>query len=453
MEEENFPPFNEKIREEWIGKTDGSLFDVAIIGGGITGAGVANILSQNGIRVILLEKNDFGSGTSSGSSKLIHGGLRYLAELRFNEVRTLLKERDYLVKNTGIVKYMNFKILIDPYSWKKSTMWPGLFVYNVLSRRFAFPRMVRNNGEFAGEVKGYYTYRDAFSDDCKLTLYNIISAVKHGAKCINYGEAISINGDENGVKITVNDKLRNNTFTVRSKVCINAAGPWSGEIYKKTGNPDQAKMKLSKGVHIVVPHEKAPVDDAIVFRSHIDKRQMFIIPRGEVAIIGTTDNFVESPGDFNVEKNDVDYIIESAQRFFKNLQASDITYSYAGIRPLYGDGDDPGSISRGFVLRHDKHFIHVFGGKLTDYRSAARKVAIVYQKISGRKMHIKNMPEIDYNRPDLNGEELYRYEIDHECALFPEDIIRRREAFDVYRKDRGASEINVINKLMERNKD
>ena len=119
MEDTFTPLFNRDARENWINTQDQDIYDVAIIGGGITGAGVANILSENGVKVILLEQNDFGSGTSSGSSKLIHGGLRYLAEFRFREVKTLLRERDYLARNTNIVKYMNFRILIDPYSWKK----------------------------------------------------------------------------------------------------------------------------------------------------------------------------------------------------------------------------------------------------------------------------------------------------------------------------------------------
>jgi glycerol-3-phosphate dehydrogenase len=448
MQDVIIPHFNRQSREDWIRTQDGNIFDVAIIGGGITGAGVANILSQNGIKVILLERNDFGSGTSSGSSKLIHGGLRYLAELRFREVKILLKERDYLAKNTDIVKYMNFRILIDPYSWKKWTMRTGLFIYNILSRRIKVPKMNKNNGEYGKEVRGYFTYRDAFSDDCRLTIYNIASSVRHGAKCLNYCEVQTVSLVGNCVELGVLDKAGNKKFKVRAGICINAAGPWSGNVYKNLENGDNVRLKLSKGVHIVVPREKAPTEDAIVFRSHLDRRQMFIIPRGEVTIIGTTDNFVDDPDDFNVSDKDVDYIIKSAQRIFKGLERNDITYSYAGIRPLYGNGDDPGSISRGLTIRHDEHFINIFGGKLTDYRSAARKVARVYEKLSGRKISLKNMPVIDYSRPELTGEELYRYEMEYECAMFPEDITRRREAFDVYRKDRGVSEHEIINRIM-----
>lgn len=449
MQDSIAPLFNKHTRENWISTHEQDIYDVAIIGGGITGAGVANILSENGIKVILLERNDFGSGTSSGSSKLIHGGLRYLAEFRIREVKTLLKERDYLVRNTDIVKYMNFKILIDPYSWKKWTMRTGLFTYNILNKQISLPRMKKNDGEFGSEVRGYFTYKDAFSDDCRLTIYNIASSVKHGAKCLNYCEVLNAVSKENLVELRIKDKVENKEFNVKARICINAAGPWAGKVYENLEKINGVKLKLSKGVHIVVPYEKAPTTDAIVFRSHLDRRQMFIIPRGEVTIIGTTDNFVNDPDDFNVSERDIDYIVKSAQRIYKNLEKKDISYSYAGIRPLYGDGDNPGSISRGLTVKYDTHFINIFGGKLTDYRFAARKVAKIYKKLSGRKINIRNMPVIDYRRPDLKGEELYRYEMEYECAMFPEDIVRRREAFDVYRIDRGMTELEIIDKIMK----
>ncbi len=449
MQDAITPPFNRDTREIWINTQDQDIYDVAIIGGGITGAGVANILSENGVKVILLERNDFGSGTSSGSSKLIHGGLRYLAEFRFREVKTLLRERDYLARNTNIVKYMNFRILIDPYSWKKRTMRAGLFIYNILSKRISVPRMSRNNGEYGKEVAGYFIYRDAFSDDCRLTIYNIVSSVIHGAKCLNYCEVLNATPTGNLVELRIMDRVKNSEFNVRARICINAAGPWSGQVYRNLEKGNNVNLRLSKGIHIVVPHERAPTTDAIVFRSHLDRRQMFIIPRGEVTIIGTTDNFVDDPNDFNISERDVDYIIQSARRIYKDLEKNDISYSFAGIRPLYGNGDNPGSISRGLTVKYDKYFINIFGGKLTDYRSAARKVAKIYEKLSGRKINLKNMPVIDYERPDLNGKDLYRYEMEHECAMFSEDIIRRREAFDVYRVDRGATEQEIIDEMMK----
>ncbi|MHB1440922.1 MAG: glycerol-3-phosphate dehydrogenase/oxidase [Cuniculiplasma sp.] len=436
-------------RREWIDHSQDAVYDVAIVGGGITGAGIANILSQNGLKIILLEKGDFASGTSSGSSKLIHGGLRYLANLHLREVRTLLKERNYLSKNTDIVKFMNFRILIDPYSWKRETMRLGLITYNILSGNPEFPRIKRNNGEYGSEVRGYFTYRDAWSDDCRLTIYNILSAVNAGARCLNYARVVSIKNEGNTIRIDAEDSVDKRKFSVTARYGINAAGPWSKKVYDLSEGKNDISLKLSKGVHIVVPAEKAKTRSAIVFRSHLDQRQMFIIPRGEVTIIGTTDKFLNDPDDFSVSEEDVNYIVSSARRIFPSLSEEDVTYSYAGIRPLFGNGDDPGSISRGFVIRESERMIHIFGGKLTDYRYAARRVASIYGKKTDLKLRIRSMPLVNYSRPHISGKELYLYEMNHECALYPEDIVRRREAFDVYRKDRGNSEIDLINSLFK----
>ncbi|MGP6239204.1 glycerol-3-phosphate dehydrogenase/oxidase [Cuniculiplasma sp. SKW4] len=443
--------FDLRKRCEWIDSLENKeeIFDVAIIGGGITGAGIANIMASNGVKCILLEMKDFGSGTSSGSSKLIHGGIRYLANFEIREVRDLLHERNYLLKHSEIVKPMNFKILVDQYSWKKTTLRLGIFVYNILSGSLSIPMYVRNRGEMSDSIKGYFNYKDAWTDDTKMVIYNIVSAVRKGAICLNYSKVLKIEDEKDHVFVEFKDSIRQVERKVRARYVINAAGPWAGEVSRMEDSKFSGSLKLSRGIHVVVPSEKIGSSDSIVFRSHLDSRQMFIIPRGEVTIIGTTDRFVNSPDDFAVDNDDVEYIVESAKRLYPDLDKSDITYSYAGIRPLYGDSDDPGSISRGFVVKVKGRFINIYGGKLTNYRSVSRKVAKIYGKIVGKKLNVKGLPEINYNRPKLVGKDLYQYERDYECAIFPEDILIRREAYPFNLRDRGDSLLPEIEKVMK----
>ncbi len=449
MENNGDSKFDFERRLQWIRDLDNSQIDVVIIGGGITGAGIANILSENGIKCLLLEKNDFASGTSSGSTKLVHGGIRYLANFEIGEVRDLLRERNYLVKNTDIVKWMNFRILVDKYSWKKFTLRAGIFVYNILSGSPRIPRFIKNKGQYGKDIKGYFNYSDAWTDDTKLVIYNIASAVKHGAICLNYCEALNITESEDSISVKFRDRIMNTEHNVTGKHLINGAGPWSGLIENMERDITESRLKLSKGIHIVVPSQIINSKDSIVFRSHIDRRQMFAVPRGEVTIIGTTDRFVESPDDFKINSEDIKYIIESAVRLFPNLRESDITYAYAGIRPLYGESDEPGSISRGFVIKTSGRFINVFGGKLTNYRSVSRKVGKIYEKISGKRIKIKGMPEISYRRPNLQGKDLYRYERDYECAIYPDDIIVRREAMPFNYVDCGRSISSEVRKILD----
>ena len=170
---------------------------------------------------------------------------------------------------------------------------------------------------------------------------------------------------------------------------------------------------------------------------------MFIIPAGEVLVIGTTDNLVKDSEDFNPSGEDIDYIIRSAKQVLPELDLKDVLTSYAGLRPLIGDSDDPGKIPRDFVIKTEGYIINVFGGKLTNYRAASRKVARIVSMKFGLKFHIKGQPEISYQRPETADR--FINEIRYECAVFPEDIMRRREAFRIYREDLGKSEEKAVN--------
>ena len=440
--------FSFKTRAEDIKRIYGSEFEVLIIGGGISGAGIANLLAENAIRPVLIDKGDFASGTSSGSSKLIHGGLRYLANGEFREVRDLLKERDYLIKHSQIVSPLRFHILVDNYSWRKSTIRLGLFLYSLLSGRLRISRFRKNRGIYPDSVEGYFEYEDAFTDDSKLVIYNIVSARRRGSICLNYLAATSVEREGGKFRVRLRDELDGSEFELRAKYVINAAGPWAAGIMEMFGLKLESQFRLSKGIHIVLPAEKIPVKDAIAFRTRIDRRQMFVIPRGEVVHVGTTDTFVDDPNCFTVTDADLDYVIGSIQPLFPGVGRGDIITSFSGLRPLFGNGDDPGEVSRDFKVLVNGNIINVLGGKVTNYRSAARKVGKILSEVMGMGIRTSGLPTIGYSRPEVLN--IHEYIIHNECPMTLDDIMRRREALRIYTLDRGASVEGEVRKEMEK---
>lgn len=438
--------FSFRTREAGLSEIEGSHCDVLVIGGGISGAGVANILSENGVDTILVEKGDFASGTSSGSSKLIHGGLRYLAQGEIREVRELLKERNYLLNHTDFVKPLNFHIIVDEYSWKKYTLRFGLFLYNLLAGKLSIPRFRKNTGEYPASVRGYFQYMDAYTDDSLLVIHNIVSAHRNGARCFNYVEAVRLDKSNSGYTVHLKDTLSGKDSVITADLVVNAAGPWASELLEKFNLKLDKPLQLSKGIHLVVPAEKIPISHAIAFRSHLDKRQMFIIPRGKVVHIGTTDTFVTEPDDFKINEVDVKYIVESVQALYPTLSRMDVVAAYAGLRPLFGSGDDPGKVSRDFEIVSTGRIVSLLGGKITNYRSASRKAVDRISTLLNRKIETSGLPKITYRRSASGGS--IRDIIKHECPVTFEDIMRRRMAYRIYEPDQGKSrEAHVMDEM------
>ncbi|MFG1519609.1 MAG: glycerol-3-phosphate dehydrogenase/oxidase [Thermoplasmataceae archaeon] len=433
--------FSYITRKSYIEGTKNSDYDVAVIGGGIVGAGVINLLSQIGVKAILLEKNDFAAGTSSGSSKLIHGGLRYLAQMHIKLTRDLLRERNFLLKYDFLVKPVNFRILMDDYSWNRFELSLGLFMYNILGGHFKIPHMVKNKGEFDKSIRGYFDYLDAMTDDTTLVMHNILSAVIKGGICINHAEVVGLKEDKGLKELHVVDTLNNDSFTVKSKYIINAAGPWVNEVSEVLNLKKDEKFRLSRGTHIVVKQFEKPITNAIVFRSHIDGRQMFVIPREEVIIIGTTDVFVKSPEDTAAPEEEIDYIVKSVSRIYPSITRDSVLSTYWGIRPLYGSSSDPGKVSRDFKLAMINNIIEILGGKITDYGKVARKVAKIILKDMGKSASLKDKPEILYRR-DFSYDN-YDMHIMKECAITEEDLLRRAgiEIYHPWLRDQARKEI------------
>ena len=402
---------------------------VAIIGGGITGAGLANILAENGISSALFDKADFASGTSAGSSKLIHGGLRYLQQGKLGLTRELLKEREYLLKTTDIVKKLDFRVIIDDYSWGKGQLTLGIFLYNMLAGHLKVQRMVKDNLGIPG-VRGYFPYYDGLTEDTELVMYNMAYAHDRGAICLNYTEITSIAKADNGYTLEYNDRYGVKSGKITADVVVNCGGPWAKRIRDLYDRNGPKNFSLSKGIHIIVDRKTLNLDYAIAFRSHIDKRQLFIIPREKVVIIGTTDKFVDSPDDFSVPDEDVDYLVGSVNRLFPAISREKVIGSFSGIRPLFGSGDDPGKISRDFHIDSNAGIIDIYGGKLTSYRAIARRVAKIVASELKISIKTKGLPLLEYSRP-RDGSRI-KHEALYECPLYPEDIALRREAAQIY---------------------
>ncbi len=373
-------------------------FDLVIIGGGITGAGIALDAASRGIKTALIEMQDFAAGTSSRSTKLIHGGLRYLKQLEFGLVREVGLERAIVHKNAPhlVIPGKMLLPLVKGGSMTKTAASVGIYIYDYLAGVKKVERRRMLNKEQALEklpflpkenLLGAVEYTEYRTDDARLTIEIIKTAYKLGAIPVNYIKADSFIY-ENG-KITGVNALDRNTgeiIPIKTKEIINAAGPWSDELRKSDNSLKGKHLKLSKGVHIVVPHYKFPIKQSLYFDVLNDKgRMVFAIPRERITYIGTTDTFyngeISEPG---VTRQDVDYILGAINQMFPtlNLKVSDVESTWSGLRPLiYEEGKSASELSRkDEIFYSDTGLITITGGKLTGYRKMAEKVVDVVNK-------------------------------------------------------------------------
>ncbi|MGC8561933.1 MAG: glycerol-3-phosphate dehydrogenase/oxidase [Thermoplasmata archaeon] len=452
-----------------------SGIDVAVIGGGITGAGVLNILSSMPLKVALFDANDFAFGTSSRSSKLIHGGLRYLANGQFSVVRDSVRERDFLLKFPNLVRKEDFFIPIDNNSWSRTELRLGLWLYSLFSKSIKARWYSKDeiNEKFptlkGTPQNGGFIYAEGVVDDARLVIDNILSAEKNGATALSYAEVIKINFQEKIARsIVVRDKILNQEFEVSVKMIVNSAGPWVGEVLKYLDDKFEdisgiiGQIKLSKGDHIIISKKKLPIDTALAIRSPIDKRQVFVIPRGDVIIIGTTEIFYN--GDIanpRPSENEIDYLIKSVKNYVKDLSRGDVLNAYAGLRPLFGSSNDLGKISREYKVMKTGNIVNILGGKITTYRTVALKVS----KTVSDAFKIARLPNITFTYSKSSGEnsrevdeisggdaEKARFckDILFEHAYHIDDILWRREGAFIFNDDAGVSLIDKCLEVMEK---
>ena len=376
-------------------------FDLLIIGGGITGAGIALDASSRGMKVALIEKNDFASGTSSKSTKLIHGGLRYLKQFDFWLVKEVGSERAIVHKlapHLVIPEKMVLPLIKGGTygSWLTSI---GLKIYDILANVEGDDKRKMLSKEEALEIEpllpesilegaGYYAeYR---TDDVRLTLEVLKTALNYSTTALNYCEALDFIYEEEKVRgIKALDTITNQGFEIKAKYVVNATGPWVDELRQINHSKTGKRLHLTKGVHLVLPREKLPIEHAVYFDIP-DGRMMFAIPRGKVTYIGTTDtNFQEDKNNVEVSSTDAMYLISAVNNMFPSIDLSidDIQSSWAGLRPLiHEEGKSASELSRkDEIFVSDTELISIAGGKLTGYRKMAERIVnLVCKKYQNR---------------------------------------------------------------------
>jgi len=365
-------------------------FDVVVIGGGITGAGIALDAASRGFKTILVEKGDFAGGTSSRSTKLIHGGLRYLKQFEIALVREVGRERAIvhrLAPHLVSAEKMLLPLTKDGTFGKLSTSL-GLFVYDVLAGVEKPDQRIMLSKEEALEreplleepnLEGAGFYAEYRTDDARLTIEVVKTAIRHQAKCLNYTEAVDFIYNKGKVTgIQCKDYIFNETFDIQAKYVVSAAGPWVDKLRNKNNSLKGKRLHLTKGVHLVVPHEKFPIKQAVYFDVP-DGRMIFAIPRNKITYIGTTDtNYKGDIDHVLTETHDAEYLIDAVNHAFPDvsLALEDVNSSWAGLRPLiHEDGKSASELSRkDEIFESETGLISIAGGKLTGYRKMAERI-------------------------------------------------------------------------------
>lgn len=382
--------FSKADRPGIIHKLISERYDLLIIGGGITGAGIALDAASRGMKTALVEKNDFAYGTSSRSTKLIHGGLRYLKQLEFGLVKEVGSERA-IVHKLAPHLVVPEKMLL-PLSEKRGLGYlltsVGLKIYDWLAgvKQEDQRRMLTKQQTLKYEpllrkddVKGGAIYAEYRTDDSRLTLEIAKTALANGADLLSYCKAEDFIYDNDLISgVRVADQLSFRKFDIRAKVVVNAAGPWVDELRDVNKSNEGKHLHLTKGVHVVVSHSKFPVQQAIYF-SVDDGRMIFAIPRGRATYIGTTDtSYSGNKDEVFTSKEDAAYLIHAVNMNFPSvsLQLSDLESSWAGLRPLiFEEGKSASELSRkDEIFESRSGLISIAGGKLTGYRKMAERV-------------------------------------------------------------------------------
>ena len=382
--------FSVTFREQLLERLRSERFDLLVIGGGITGAGIALDAVSRGLKVALVEREDFASGTSSRSTKLIHGGLRYLKQLEFGLVKEVGSERA-VVHSLAPHLVIPEKMLL-PLSEGKSLGYLitslGLKLYDWLAdvKKSDQRRMLTRTQTLRYEpllkkdfIKGGAIYAEYRTDDARLTLEVIKTAFQLGAICVSYLAARDFLYDDKRVSgARLVDELTNQELEIRATAIVNATGPWVDDLRSADASLSGKRLHLTKGVHIVVPRERLPVQQAIYFDVN-DGRMIFAIPRGRVSYIGTTDTNYSGDKDHVVATvEDAEYLIRAVNDTFPSvhLTLDDIESSWAGLRPLiHEEGKSESELSRkDEIFVSPSGLISIAGGKLTGYRKMAERV-------------------------------------------------------------------------------
>jgi glycerol-3-phosphate dehydrogenase len=360
-------------------------YDLVVVGGGINGTGIARDAAGRGLSVLLCEQDDLASHTSSASTKLIHGGLRYLEDFHFALVRKALIEREVLLNAAPhIMRPLRFVMPHDAHLRPRWVIRTGLFLYDHLAARKRLAasasidlRKHIAGGPLAAEFKSGFVYSDGWTDDARLVVLNALDAVAHGATIRTRTRCERIEARPGGQWEV---RLQGSRYSgcVKARLVVNATGPWVSQFIRDE-SPVKAthRVRLVKGSHIVVP-KLFSHRFAYIFQNQ-DRRIVFAIPyERDFTLIGTTDvDYRGQPAEVRIDPAEIDYLCAIANRYFtRRISHSDVVWSYAGVRPLLNDeASDPSSVTRDYVLELDKHpspLLSVFGGKITTYRKLSQ---------------------------------------------------------------------------------
>ncbi len=415
-------------------------YDFLIIGGGINGTAIAREAALNGKSVLLVEKDDLAAHTSSASTKLIHGGLRYLEYYEFKLVREALQERERLLRAAPHLIYPMHFVL--PHENAVRPWWLvrlGLLLYDTIGGRISLPRsrsLKKSDAEYLRPLqrpgKGF-VYSDAWVDDARLVVLNAIDAARHGAEIRTRTALVSARREGDAWHADLSDGE-----TIRARALINAAGPWVAEALALTGSNARSGVRLIKGSHIVVP--KLFDGTHAYMLQQPDKRIVFAIAyEGDYTLIGTTDVPVEKPEDAKITAEEIGYLCDAANRYFvKQIAANDVVRTYSGVRPLYDDGaSEAKAVTRDYVLELDDNgppMLSVFGGKITTARhlaeEALEKFGIAERASRKSVLPGGNLSKLG-NWPDLEGfwTFLDDYVLKRWTFLSPADAYRMARAY------------------------
>lgn len=411
-------------RETIERKLQEEKFDLVIVGGGITGAGIALDATSRGMSVALVEMGDFASGTSSRSTKLVHGGLRYLQQFEIKEVADLGKERAIVYENGPHVTTPEWMML--PFhkggNMGKTTASFGIRLYDYLAgvkknerRKILSAKETLAKNPFVKKdgLKGSGYYVEYRTDDARLTIEVMKKAVELGANAINYTKAEHFLYDDNKqvVGVTVTDRLSGKAYDIKGHRVINAAGPWVDKVRKLDYATNNKHLRLTKGIHLVIDKQKFPMEQAVYFDTP-DGRMVFAIPRDKKVYVGTTDTvYDEAVINPKALESDHNYVIKAINYMFPDVHITekDIESSWAGVRPLiYEEGKDPSEISRkDEVWFSESGLITMAGGKLTGYRKMAEKllddVSKSLAKETGKKYKPVQTKHLPISGGDIGG--------------------------------------------------
>ena len=383
-------------------------WDLVVVGGGITGAGIFREATRLGLRALLVERQDFGWGTSSRSSKLVHGGLRYLKEGKVRLTRTSVRERKRLLsEGPGLIDPLGF--LIATYKGDHPGRWTysaGLSVYDLLAlqwshRHFGAKELAALAPLIEGDgLQGGFRYGDAQTDDARLVLRVIQEAVADGGTALNYvaaEELLCQHGQVIGLVLC--DRVRGRTAEVRARVVINATGAWADALRSKVGAP--ARIRPLRGSHLIFPAGRLPVTEAVTFLHPIDRRPVFIFPWEGITLVGTTDvDHDQPPGaEPAISPQEVAYLMAAVEAQFPTLGLGleDVISTFAGVRPVIGTGqEDPSKESRDHVVWDEQGLLTVTGGKLTTFRRIALDV------LQTARHRLPAVESLDDDLPALN---------------------------------------------------